>query len=40
MFIPESDRNQGIGDSYLKHFGALVYSTGGYWIYETQGENG
>ena len=40
MFISESDRNQGIDDSYLNHFGALVYSTGGYWIYETQGKNG
>ena len=40
MFIPESERSQGIHDSYLSHFGALVFSTGNYWIYETQGENG
>ena len=40
MFISEGGRTQDIDDSYFNYFGALVYSTGGYWIYETRGENG
>jgi len=39
MFVPQSSRAKDLGDSYLAHFGALVYDIGGYQIYETRVRN-